>query len=149
MECYKNFAVGYLLSQVPDELVDAELERIVNGACPVCNGDGPNDLHGSYQVWSLAVITSWKTVQRISCVPCARRKNMRDCILSFGLGWWALPAGVFCTPMQIARNLKAIRAREAWTAPSEALRYHVRYQLMEELLAAGRLTLELPEQARE
>ena len=149
MECYKHFAVGYLLSQVPDDLVDAELERVVNGTCPVCNGDGPNDLHDSYQVWSLAVITSWKTVQRISCISCARRKNVRDCILSFGLGWWALPAGVFCTPMQIARNLKAIRTREAGVEPSEVLRYKVRYRLMENMLAAGNLSLELPQQDQE
>ena len=90
---------------IPDMVVKEEIAKIRDGLCPQCSGIGPIDLYMSYRVWSILVLTSWRTRQHIACRACAKKYQIRDATYSLLLGWWGFPFGLVITPVQIARNI--------------------------------------------
>jgi len=141
--CYRDFSIECLLSQVPDEILERDVVESFYGPCPVCGGEGPNDLFKSYRIWSFIVLTRTVTRQRISCIDCARSRCRRDTLLALLFGWWSLPLGVIRTIVQIARNASAPSIHGEISAPSEALRAFLRSEIMEQMLEAGQLSLDL------
>ncbi len=111
----------------PSEL-DLEVDRVHRGNCPQCGGPGPVDLHSHYRVWSAFYMTRWMEQRILACAACARkaqRKSIGYCLL---LGWWGIPWGLFMTPVQVVKNIRAsVRAGKS-TGPSkqmiEAIRAH-------------------------
>lgn len=79
------------------------------------------DVHVSYWVWSLLVLTQWKTTPQVSCRACGVKKQLAGAAFSLGLGWWGIPWGLLMTPLQIVRNLTAVFNGPEPTQPSPQL----------------------------
>lgn len=113
----------YLLvaDQIPDSVVDEFARRVHLGLCPKCQGPGPVDVHNSYSVWSAVYLTSWKTVPNVVCKECGSKAQTRALLSSLLLGWWGIPWGFLVTPMQIVKNISAMRRDVSPTEPSKEL----------------------------
>ena len=122
-------------ARVPDAMVDDLARRTVMGACPKCKGPGPIDVHNAYSVWSAVYLTSWKTQPHIACKTCGRRAQVQALFFSFFFGWWGIPFGFILTPVQIARNIGAIRRESSLTEPSPDLLRVARLTLAAQLAA--------------
>ena len=91
------------------------------GECPKCDGPGPVDMQYSYTVWSVFVLTSYKTISEVCCGTCGRKSKLKAALFSLGLGWWGLPFGLLITPVQIARNLFGMLCGPVAGSPSPEL----------------------------
>jgi hypothetical protein len=123
--------------QAPDGVVNERLWAAFHGTCPKCGGRGPVDVHTSHRVYSMLIATSWSSRVAVVCTPCGRNAKVRDALLSFALGWWALPWGIVMTPIQCGRNIAGLLERPDDTRPSKHLERVVRLSLAEELLLAA------------
>jgi hypothetical protein len=110
---------------VPQDIVDQQVDGVFNGACPKCGGSGPVDIRMNHKITSMLVITQWKTQAPICCVACGKRAQVSALVHCCLLGWWGIPNGLARTPFMIAKNLKALKANKS-TEPSEDLKRHVR-----------------------
>jgi|ERR1043166_2629601 hypothetical protein len=114
---------GYLLAiarTIPQSTLRKHVDTVFHSSCPKCHGPGPTDLYMSYRVWSLLVVTSWRSLPQISCGRCGRKAQMTSLIFSLCAGWWGFPFGLILTPIQICRNALALaRRRSDLTASSE------------------------------
>jgi hypothetical protein len=113
-------ARGALLrsSTLPAEAVRAEVDAVFHGRCPKCGGAGPVDVHQSFRVVSMVIMTQWKTTPLICCRGCGRKAQAGDLVLSLVAGWWGLPWGLLMTPIQIGRNIAAmVRAEPQQPSP--------------------------------
>ncbi len=117
---------------IPAETVREAAEQIRRAACPKCGRRGGLvDLHLSHSVYSLLVITRWKSTPFLSCSPCAKKRQILDLLLSLTLGWWGFPWGLLVTPLQVCRNLIGLLSRETIVShPSPALEHFVRLRLI-------------------
>jgi hypothetical protein len=75
-----------------------------------------------YSVWSAVYVTRWKTQSFIVCKSCGTKAQVRGLLFSGLLGWWGIPWGLFITPMQIVRNIAALRRSTDPVVPSDELR---------------------------
>lgn len=119
-DCARKGVLMTLGRQVPPAVVRDEVLRIHRSNCPKCNGPGPVDLHSTYQVWSMLILTSWKTNCHLCCRRCATKAAVGDAVLSGIIGWWGIPWGLVVTPIQICRNI-ATATKSPSEHPSEAL----------------------------
>src|SRR5688572_24843332 len=94
-----------IASQIPADVVQQQVWRLHHGACPVCNGPGPVDVHTSHRVYSVLLMTSWRNQPRLSCRSCAIKAKLTDSAVSLIAGWWGFPWGLIMTPVQLGRNL--------------------------------------------
>lgn len=124
--CRRRSALLEVARQIPDDAVRQRVLEIHQGACPVCGGRGPVDLHTSYLVWSALLFTSSRSRSRISCKACGDRRKWGDAALSMVFGWWGLPFGLVMTPVQIARNLGSLSNKSQFGRPSLQLQWFVR-----------------------
>ena len=133
--------VGMVLVQadtLPRDTVEAYAKSIHGGACPCCHGPGPVDVHLRYTISSFLVMTSWNNEPRVACRVCGRRAQVQAILLSFFTGWWGIPWGLVLTPLQIFRNLRAMRRPPDPSAPSEPLKRLAAVNLLRHLQAAPR-----------
>lgn len=98
---------------VDPELLFQEVEAVRHSACPSCRREadvfrGPVDLHGVHIVWSLLVVTSWKSQFVLACRSCARRKQATSLFTCLVAGWWGFPFGFIMTPIQAGRNIAGL-----------------------------------------
>ncbi len=135
-ECAQNGALQQLADQVPDADARMLAAKIHGGACPQCSGHGPVDVHNAYQVWSALVMTSWKTVRRISCRRCALKAQALHLVGSGALGWWGFPWGLIMTPVQVVRNVTAMASPPQPGQPSRALVEHARLVIAQHVAAS-------------
>ncbi|MBI5116358.1 hypothetical protein HZA56_07770 [Candidatus Poribacteria bacterium] len=124
--CSKGKLVRSTYNILPHKLIKEEALKIYNGICPICSGKGPIDVYTSYRIYSIILYTSSKTIEHISCVDCGIKNQKKDAIYSFALGWWGFPWGIFLTPVQLARNIKAIYNSKIPTEPSSQLEQHIK-----------------------
>jgi hypothetical protein len=118
--------------------VSAAAMEVHRGLCPRCGGSGPVDIHTSYEVWSLLLVTSWKSVPQVSCRSCGVRHQLGGLFFSFFLGWWGFPWGILMTPVQVLRNVGGLFSPPAPEQPSRLLGEHVRMFLAEGAQAEDR-----------
>jgi hypothetical protein len=126
---------GVLLAvsrRVPDAIVNGELRKVHQGACPRCGGRGPVDVHTSHRVWSAVVVTSWSSRVHIVCRRCGSDTRMSDAFFSLACGWWAVPWGPLMTIVQVVRNIVGNETDPS--KPSPQLEKLVRLRLAEDLL---------------
>ena len=129
------------LGPAEDFLVSrAQLETAVwqvhQAPCPRCGGPGPVDLHPSWHVASVLVLTWWRREEHVACEPCGRSIRRKAAMKSLLLGWWGFPVGLVMTPVQIVRNIARNLAAVDPTRPSRELVDHVHQRLSRELIAA-------------
>ena len=125
--CCKEFPILQWTAVRPEDVYRRAVE-IRNSACPCCGRPGPLDAHKLYRVWSAVVVTIWSTQSVVCCRRCGREEQLAAASLSLALGWWGVPLGPLLTPVQVIRNLLAMRRP---TPPSPSA----------ELLAAARREL--------
>ena len=118
-----------LAQQVPDELVQRQIEAVHQGDCPKCGREGPIDVHVGHRVWSAIHLTSWKSREHVSCRLCGIKSQLGDALFSALLGWWGMPFGLAMTPIQIARNLVGIFRGPDPSKPSPRLERIVRQDI--------------------
>jgi len=115
---------------VSDAELEASLLAVHAGPCPLCEGDGPVDVHNVHRIWSALWFTQWKTESTVGCQSCGRSAQLRGILFSSLLGWWGFPWGFIVTPIQILRNLGGM-LRSPSEYPSAQLEEMVRGQLAE------------------
>lgn len=128
---------GYVLLQaraIPDDAVAAAVREVHMGLCPVCGGSGPVDVHTSHEVWSLLLLTSWKSLPRISCRSCGVKRQLGGLLFSLVAGWWGFPWGLLMTPVQIVKNVIGLASPPGPMRPSEALGTQMRMILAEQVI---------------
>lgn len=103
--CYNKAEGIRQVLDIPDEDIRHLVREIHEGACPVCGGSGPVDVHSSYRVMSFLVFTRFESLPRISCRECASRARVRNGFLTFFTGWWGFPWGILMTPIYLFYNL--------------------------------------------
>jgi DNA-directed RNA polymerase subunit RPC12/RpoP len=125
-QCASKGSLLQLANQIPAEIVQQEVWKLHQGQCPVCSGPGPIDVHTSYFVYSVLIMTSWQSKPRISCRSCGVKTQLTDTVVSAVVGWWGVPWGFIMTPVQMGRNLLAIIRAPDTAKPSAQLEKMVR-----------------------
>jgi hypothetical protein len=74
-----------------------------------------------HTVWSIFVMTQWRSTPILCCTPCGTKAKLGAIALSSVFGWWGFPWGLIFTPVQIIRNLKALAASTNPHGPSREL----------------------------
>jgi hypothetical protein len=136
-KCARAVQLETLARSIPQDVVERRTEEIWRGACPKCGGLAPVDAHKSYHVWSALCLTRWTTKLHVSCHSCAVKRQFGSIAFSLLFGWWGFPWGFILTPVQIGRNLSAMRRTPDSSRPSDELRRLVLNNLGEHLLAAS------------
>ena len=121
-------------THLPAELVHEHTLNLHRGECPICQGEGPVDLHQAYWVGSALYFSRFGSTAQVSCRRCARWSQLRYTFQSLGVGWWALP-GIFMTPIQVLRNVFAMFSPPHPHHPSPRLQEFVKLRLIEEALS--------------
>lgn len=119
--CCKAFPLLQWTSVRPEDTYRRAME-IRNAACPCCGQPGPLDAHNVYRVWSAVVYSAWGTRSVVCCRKCGREEQFAAAMLSLALGWWGLPLGPLLTPIQVIRNLLAMRRPTPPSPSAELLR---------------------------
>jgi len=96
------------LDRFPPQEIESYIERVHAGPCAQCGGPGPVDLHHSYRIYSVILLTSWSTRNHFVCAACARKEELKSLGYSALLGWWGFPFGLVLTPVQIIRNIASL-----------------------------------------
>jgi hypothetical protein len=123
---------GQLISlsrQIPADVVVSSVLKVFHGACPKCKGPGPVDVHTSYRVYSMLIVTRWQSFQHVSCRSCGVKSQLGDALFSLVLGWWGFPWGLIMTPVQVTRNLAGTMKNRSEIGPSPELENAVRVWL--------------------
>ena len=76
-KCQQNGQMLVASRQIPQDVVEKHLWEIHQGACPVCQGRGPIDVHTSHKVWSALLLTSWSSQPQVSCRSCGVKASFR------------------------------------------------------------------------
>jgi len=134
-ECAARGMIDDVVQQVPVELVNDRVKHLHEGACPVCKGPGPVDVHVSWRVISFLVATRWSSRFVVGCRSCGNKQRLGDAIYCFVLGWWGVPYGLFSTPTNIVRNLWGMAHGPDPSQPSPLLRETVRRMVASEAMA--------------
>jgi len=137
-KCAQQGLLLQVAAQVPDDVIAEYVVAVHEGTCPRCGGPGPIDVHTSHTVWSLLIVTSWRSKPQVCCGGCGVKAKLWGIFLSSLFGWWGFPWGLFATPVQIARNLKGLVMPPDPMRPSkqlaEAARLDMAAQLAEQEL---------------
>ena len=131
-KCMEQGQLAREAQAVPPEVLEHAVQETVQGDCPVCSGPGPVDVFTSYRVMSALVVTSWKSLPRISCRGCATKAQLGNTLYCLFLGWWGFPWGLVMTPVQIFRNLAGLSREAERERPSVLLATLVQARLAEE-----------------
>jgi hypothetical protein len=132
-KCQARGSLLATANRIPEATVKEQVWQIHQGLCPKCKGAGPIDVHTTYKVWSLLLLTSWKSVPELSCRSCGRKRQLIGLASSAGLGWWGFPWGFIMTPIQIVRNVTALTRSADASAPSPPLEKIVRMKLASQM----------------
>jgi hypothetical protein len=104
-KCAKEAAWTDAQELVSDSEVEQGVKAIHEGSCPNCKGPGPVDVHTSYKVYSILVMTRWSSHPILACQACGRKQQLKHTLYSLVTGWWGFPFGLILTPVQIIRNI--------------------------------------------
>jgi hypothetical protein len=132
-KCFRKgsnaIAADRLYDELPEELIQKQIQAVHQGDCPRCGRPGPVDFHESHRVWSAIHLTSWKTRTHLTCRSCGVKAQLGDTLYSMLLGWWGVPFGLVLTPVQIIRNIAGMVRGPDPSRPSLKLDTHVRLDL--------------------
>lgn len=128
-KCAQKAAVAEAVRRLPGDVIEQAIAQIRRSNCPKCGSPGPLDARRYYKVWSALFMTRWSSTTQVSCHSCATRRSLGAIAYCLFLGWWGFPWGIFMTPAQIGRNLRAMRERSTDSQPSRTLRNFAMTQL--------------------
>ena len=136
--CLQSYYLLQRAQSVPYRMVQQKMLAMHQGRCPMCGGRGPVDVHRAYRVASGLFVTKWTNIPKVCCRKCGRKSQLAAIGYCLALGWWGLPWGILVTPLQMARNLKAMLGGPRRSKPSAELERLVRVGLATRI-AAGKL----------
>lgn len=122
--------------QVPESVINEQVQKVHQGRCPKCDGSGPVEVYMSYRVWSALILTRWSSQQQISCRGCAIKSQLGSTAFCLFLGWWGFPWGLILTPVQIVRNLSAAMRAPDPLRPSDKLERMIRIHIASQMAAS-------------
>lgn len=131
--CYNNHLVVAVSGELPQEEVDDHILAVHQGTCPVCNGQGPCDVHDAHYVTSMLIVTKWKSISAISCRSCAKKRQAGAFAWTALLGLWGFPWGIILTPIYLVKNITSIFGGPKPDQPSAKLEWAVRTNLAEQI----------------
>jgi hypothetical protein len=134
--CRQSAYILSITKNVPNDVLERNVEEIWRGNCPKCRGLGPVDVHKIYEVWSILVLTRWSTLSQISCRSCGVKRQLGGTLFSLFCGWWGFPWGLILTPVQITRNIAGMCSGPDTSRPSEDLRKRVLVNLGTQMVAS-------------
>lgn len=134
-KCREKGVVVRLATQLPDELVQNQVAEVHQASCPKCGGQGPVDVHTSYRIWSMLLMTSWNSRPQICCKSCGVKSKLGDSVYCLFLGWWGIPWGLIMTPVQLLKNVGGLFSSPDPKQPSEALQSVIRANMAANFLA--------------
>lgn len=141
-DCHTNGSLIAYSQQLPDDVVEPHVSAVHQGDCPKCGGPGPIDVHTSYIVWSIMILTSWKSRPEVCCRSCGNKAKLGGLCISAVAGWWGIPWGFIFTPVQIFRNISGIVFAPDLSFPSPELDRLVRIHLVSEIAAQNQAEAE-------
>ncbi len=121
-KCLRSGVLFPVLNNIPEDVVNEAVRNVHEGACPKCEGRGPVDIHTSHSIWSLFIMTQWKSTPRMLCRSCGIKSQLWEAFTAAIVGWWGVPWGIFGTPIQIARNIGGVIKGPDPLVPSEELK---------------------------
>lgn len=127
--CLASWQAASCAEELPPELVAELTQQIHAGPCPKCQGRGPVDVYTSHSVWSIFVMTSWRSTPQVCCRSCGFKSQALSMATSMLFGWWGFPWGLIMTPIQVGRNVMAMTGSHDPLRPSEQLERIARIQL--------------------
>jgi hypothetical protein len=142
-KCYEQGYLAHNFAAIPQNVFEAELQKVRSAPCSVCGGPGPIDVYTSYKVWSLLHFAAPSSTARICCRKCGRKAQIFSTLFCFVFGWWSIE-GVFLTPVQIGLNLKGLLKPPDAQKPSPELQKQVRLKLAAQIKAPAATTTPLP-----
>ena len=137
-ECHHKARGHVAASGIPEEIIEQAIVQAHQGPCPRCQGPGPIDVHTSYRIMSFGVFSTWRSTPEASCRRCGVKRQLGNTALSFVMGWWGFPWGLFMTPIQISRNIGGMVRGPDASRPSEQMRQMVTLGLAEQHLLEHR-----------
>lgn len=127
--CQQKGRVLVAADQVPEDVLSQHVHAVHQGSCPKCKGPGPVDVHTAHSVYSMLIMTSWKSSPQISCRSCGVKSQALATLGSAVLGWWGFPWGLIMTPVQVGKNIVGMASKGDPGTPSPKLRQQVRLLL--------------------
>lgn len=134
-DCQQKGYLHAFAQTLPEDFIQQSVQELHQGQCPQCRGRGPVDVHTSHFVWSMLVLTSWKSKPKVCCRSCGIKGQLGNAFGSAIVGWWGLPHGLIMTPVQIVRNFIGILSPPPSHTPSPTLVNMVRLHLGAQLVA--------------
>lgn len=134
-QCASRGAAFEAALQVLGDEIPIQTLALHAGPCPKCSRPGPVDVHFSHSVWSIFILTIWRSTPHIACRRCARTRQALGAVGCFIFGWWGIPFGLILTPIQIIRNIVGILGGPDPNVPSPLLHQFVRDLLVAQYLA--------------
>lgn len=131
-QCYERGKVLEILDQVQPGQIAQYIDQESRGRCGTCALNAVLDVRSSHRVYSLLVYTSWRSINKLECRDCSRKRQIRDLLFSVLFGWWGVPWGLFITPLQIIRNLRDMSSTEV---PSYRFKQIIKLDLARRLIA--------------
>ncbi len=128
-ECHQHGLLISISAEVPEDVFREQLDQVHQGPCPHCGGPGPVDVHTSWVVMSVLVVTFIQTKPKVCCCSCGAKSKLGAAALSFLVGWWGIPVGIMATPVLVVRNLIGLFSSPDPTKPSGHLENTVRVDL--------------------
>ena len=148
-QCKQQGFFGAIAERLPPEMIVDELSTMHQSACPKCSGQGPVDLHTSHRIWSILLLTSWKSVPEICCRTCAVKAKLGSGALSLVAGWWGFPWGIIMTPIQVGRNFFGLFTMPRTDQPSREFENIVRMKIAHQLYLEDQQSQQLGNQPAE
>lgn len=136
--CRQQGVLLAVADQIPDYVISEQIADLHQGACPKCGGPGPVDIHTSYVVFSILVVTSWRSRPHVCCRSCGIKAQLSGTLLSGAFGWWGFPWGIIFTPVQIFRNVVGMLSAPDPAVPSAQLERIVTLRLAQHFLETSR-----------
>jgi hypothetical protein len=143
-KCYQDGMLIPASDQVPPDVIRQQIEQLHQGQCPKCNGPGPVDVHPSYLVYSMLIITRWSSQLQLSCRSCGVKEQLSKAGICLVAGWWGFPWGLIFTPIQIGRNLIGVFSPPDPAHPSWKLEKMIRVHIGNQILAQNQARVQQP-----
>ncbi len=131
-ECLQVAVTASSREGIPDDVVLQRAMEFRNRPCPRCGGEGPNDVHSAWSIYSLLIVTHRAKKETIACSKCGIKHKLKYFLFTGLCGWWGIPFGILMTPFFEFVNLLGL-FRGVPDAPSDALKEFAMKQIAKEL----------------
>ena len=136
-ECLQVAVTASQAEGVPEDVVLQRATALRNERCPWCGGEGPNDIHSTWSIASLLIITYRSKKEMFGCSSCGFKHKIKYFLFTGLCGWWGIPWGILMTPYFEVLNLIGL-FRGMPSGPSEELKEFALKQIAKELRHRGK-----------